>query len=126
MYNFFTKGPVIIASSEGGVDIEEVALKSPDSIMKEPVDIHEGTHLHVHMYTCYNIVVNTCVIIIFTCIIHVPHNAPIMGSVIAGAHKKMECLSMCFTLRRCLQKQFLIRELLKYCLITLKWVRVIN
>ena len=54
MYNFFTKGPVIIASSEGGVDIEEVALKSPDSIMKEPVDIHEGmqysstcTHVHV-------------------------------------------------------------------------------
>ena len=49
---------VIIASSEGGVDIEEVALKSPDSIMKEPVDIHEGmqysstctcTHVHVHV-----------------------------------------------------------------------------
>ncbi len=30
--------PVIVASSEGGVDIEEVAAKSPEKIIREPVD----------------------------------------------------------------------------------------
>ncbi|XP_019620615.1 PREDICTED: succinate--CoA ligase [GDP-forming] subunit beta, mitochondrial-like [Branchiostoma belcheri] len=37
-----TNGPVIIASTEGGMDIEEVAEKTPDRIYKQPVDIHEG------------------------------------------------------------------------------------
>jgi len=35
-------GPVIVASPDGGVDIEEVAEKTPERIMKMPVDIHTG------------------------------------------------------------------------------------
>merc|ERR1712141_614965 len=35
-------GPVIIASSEGGVNIEETAEKNPDSIVKFPIDAVEG------------------------------------------------------------------------------------
>uniref|UniRef100_A0A7E5A218 Succinate--CoA ligase [GDP-forming] subunit beta, mitochondrial n=1 Tax=Panagrellus redivivus TaxID=6233 RepID=A0A7E5A218_PANRE len=35
-------GPVIIASPAGGMDIEEIAEKSPDLILKEPIDIATG------------------------------------------------------------------------------------
>merc|ERR1712203_1110087 len=35
-------GPVIVASPDGGVDIEEVAEKTPDRIRKYPVDIKAG------------------------------------------------------------------------------------
>merc|ERR1712226_1631704 len=35
-------GPVIVASPDGGVDIEEVAEKTPERIMKLPVDIKTG------------------------------------------------------------------------------------
>jgi succinyl-CoA synthetase beta subunit len=35
-------GPVLVASTQGGMDIEEVAEKSPDAIIKEPVDITKG------------------------------------------------------------------------------------
>ncbi|XP_017848947.1 succinate--CoA ligase [ADP-forming] subunit beta, mitochondrial isoform X2 [Drosophila busckii] len=35
-------GPVLIASKEGGVDIEEVAKESPDAIIYEPIDIACG------------------------------------------------------------------------------------
>lgn len=35
-------GPVIVASTEGGMDIEEVAESNPDAIVKVPVDIEEG------------------------------------------------------------------------------------
>lgn len=35
-------GPVIVASPDGGVDIEEVAERTPDRIMKMPVDIMTG------------------------------------------------------------------------------------
>merc|ERR1712172_76268 len=35
-------GPVIIASSEGGVNIEETAEKNPDSIVKFPIDAVQG------------------------------------------------------------------------------------
>merc|ERR1712066_433433 len=35
-------GPVIIASSEGGVNIEETAEKNPDAIIKFPIDVMEG------------------------------------------------------------------------------------
>nr|CAI5849097.1 unnamed protein product [Callosobruchus analis] len=35
-------GPVIIASSQGGVNIEEVAAENPDAIVYEPVDIIKG------------------------------------------------------------------------------------
>lgn len=35
-------GPVLIASKEGGVNIEEIAEKNPDAILTIPIDIHEG------------------------------------------------------------------------------------
>ncbi|CAH1960033.1 unnamed protein product [Acanthoscelides obtectus] len=35
-------GPVIIASSQGGVNIEEVAAENPDAILYEPIDIIKG------------------------------------------------------------------------------------
>ena len=35
-------GPVIVASTQGGMDIEEVAHKSPEAIITEPVDITLG------------------------------------------------------------------------------------
>lgn len=37
-----SNGPVIVASPDGGVDIEEVAEKTPDRILKTPVDINSG------------------------------------------------------------------------------------
>merc|ERR1712099_42346 len=37
-----SNGPVIVASPDGGVDIEEVAEKTPERIKKVPVDIHAG------------------------------------------------------------------------------------
>ncbi|KAG7173065.1 succinate--CoA ligase [GDP-forming] subunit beta, mitochondrial-like [Homarus americanus] len=35
-------GPVLIASPDGGMDIEEVAEKTPERLMTQPIDIHEG------------------------------------------------------------------------------------
>jgi len=35
-------GPVLLASPDGGVDIEEVAEKTPDRLLKMPIDIFEG------------------------------------------------------------------------------------
>lgn len=35
-------GPVMIGSSAGGMNIEEVAEKTPDKIIKQYIDIHEG------------------------------------------------------------------------------------
>jgi succinyl-CoA synthetase beta subunit len=35
-------GPVLVASTQGGMDIEEVAEKSPEAIITEPVDIVQG------------------------------------------------------------------------------------
>jgi succinyl-CoA synthetase beta subunit len=37
-----TQGPVIVASSQGGMDIEEVAKTNPSAIKSYPVDIHKG------------------------------------------------------------------------------------
>ena len=37
-----TQGPVIIASSQGGMDIEQVAAESPEAIVAHPVDITKG------------------------------------------------------------------------------------
>merc|ERR1712212_224651 len=37
-----SNGPVIVASPDGGVDIEEVAEKTPDRIKKVPVNINTG------------------------------------------------------------------------------------
>ncbi|XP_078415597.1 succinate--CoA ligase [ADP-forming] subunit beta, mitochondrial-like isoform X2 [Cetorhinus maximus] len=36
------QGPILIGSSEGGVNIEDVAAKNPEAIVKEPIDIVEG------------------------------------------------------------------------------------
>ena len=36
--------PVLIVSAEGGVEIEEVAKRMPDKIIKEPLDIFSGLH----------------------------------------------------------------------------------
>merc|ERR1712071_46533 len=35
-------GPVIVASPDGGMDIEKVAEETPDRIFKLPLDINEG------------------------------------------------------------------------------------
>jgi succinyl-CoA synthetase beta subunit len=35
-------GPVLIASSKGGVNIEETAKKSPECVVYEPIDIEKG------------------------------------------------------------------------------------
>ena len=35
-------GPVMVASRHGGMNIEEVAEKDPESIVKVPIDIYEG------------------------------------------------------------------------------------
>lgn len=35
-------GPVVIGSSQGGVNIEEVAAENPEAIVYEPVDIKKG------------------------------------------------------------------------------------
>lgn len=37
-----TKGPLILFSPEGGMDIEEIAADHPDRLMRHPVDIREG------------------------------------------------------------------------------------
>ena len=37
-----TQGPVIIASSEGGMDIEGVAHDTPEKIVSHPIDINKG------------------------------------------------------------------------------------
>ena len=37
-----SNGPVLIASPEGGVDIEAVAENTPEKILKLPIDIHTG------------------------------------------------------------------------------------
>ncbi len=37
-----TSRPMVMASTEGGVDIEEVAAKHPEKIIKEPVDPSQG------------------------------------------------------------------------------------
>jgi succinyl-CoA synthetase beta subunit len=37
-----TQGPVIIASSQGGMDIETVAHDTPDEIVTLPIDINVG------------------------------------------------------------------------------------
>uniref|UniRef100_UPI00358E1C5E succinate--CoA ligase [ADP-forming] subunit beta, mitochondrial isoform X2 n=1 Tax=Myxine glutinosa TaxID=7769 RepID=UPI00358E1C5E len=35
-------GPVLVGSSQGGVNIEDVAMENPSAILKEPIDIIEG------------------------------------------------------------------------------------
>ncbi len=42
--NFFFvfQGPVLIASTQGGMNIEEVAAENPEAIITEPIDITIG------------------------------------------------------------------------------------
>lgn len=35
-------GPVIITSTQGGTNIEEIAAEHPDAIIRHPVDINQG------------------------------------------------------------------------------------
>lgn len=42
MMTVFAQGPVLIGSSQGGVNIEDVAAENPDAIVKEPIDIVDG------------------------------------------------------------------------------------
>ena len=37
-----TEGPVLVASSQGGMNIEEVAAKDPDAIITTPIDFAKG------------------------------------------------------------------------------------
>ncbi len=38
-------GPVIITSTQGGTNIEEIAVEHPEAIIRHPIDIDEGlTH----------------------------------------------------------------------------------
>ncbi|KAH0614946.1 uncharacterized protein H6S33_000582 [Morchella sextelata] len=37
-----TQGPIIVSSSQGGMDIEGVAKENPEAIITTPVDIHTG------------------------------------------------------------------------------------
>ena len=37
-----TKGPLLLFSAEGGMDIEEIAEKHPDALVRLPVDIRKG------------------------------------------------------------------------------------
>lgn len=37
-----SQGPMIVASSQGGMDIETVAKENPDAIMTTKVDVHKG------------------------------------------------------------------------------------
>jgi len=39
------KGPLLIASSQGGMSIEDVARENPDAIIRQPVDIYKGLDL---------------------------------------------------------------------------------
>lgn len=54
----FLQGPVLIASSEGGVNIEDVAAENPDAIVYEPIDINTGLQkeqaLRVRISRCNN------------------------------------------------------------------------
>ena len=35
-------GPVLITSTQGGTNIEEIAAEHPDAIIRHPIDIHKG------------------------------------------------------------------------------------
>ena len=39
-------GPVIVGSPDGGMDIEEVAEKTPERIFTMPIDINDGINMN--------------------------------------------------------------------------------
>ena len=53
------QGPVLIASSEGGVNIEDVAAANPDAIIKVPIDINEGMFLISQLF--FSVVMSYCI-----------------------------------------------------------------
>jgi succinyl-CoA synthetase beta subunit len=42
LYLNYLQGPVLIASSQGGVNIEKVAAENPEAIFYMPIDITKG------------------------------------------------------------------------------------
>ena len=38
-------GPVIITSTQGGSNIEEIAAENPDAIIRHPIDIYRGLQI---------------------------------------------------------------------------------
>lgn len=36
------QGPVLLASPQGGMNIEEVARESPEALITQPIDVYEG------------------------------------------------------------------------------------
>ncbi|KAF4794560.1 Succinyl-CoA ligase [GDP-forming] subunit beta [Turdus rufiventris] len=48
-------GPVMVGSPQGGVDIEEVAVTSPELIFKEEIDIFEGVKDHQALQMAKNL-----------------------------------------------------------------------
>ncbi|XP_015730849.1 succinate--CoA ligase [GDP-forming] subunit beta, mitochondrial isoform X2 [Coturnix japonica] len=48
-------GPVMVGSPQGGVDIEEVAVTSPELIFKEEIDIFEGIQDHQALQMAKNL-----------------------------------------------------------------------
>jgi len=45
LYDRKSQGPVLVASAQGGVDIEGVAAESPEAILTESIDINKGLDL---------------------------------------------------------------------------------
>lgn len=45
-------GPVLVGSPDGGMDIEEVAEKTPERIFTMPIDITDGISIK-QVYTVY-------------------------------------------------------------------------
>jgi len=43
-YDPVAKGPVVVLSREGGIDVEEVAAQTPEAIFKIPIDPFEGLY----------------------------------------------------------------------------------
>ena len=42
VFTLIPKGPVVIASGRGGMDIEAVAKEEPAAIVTQPIDIKKG------------------------------------------------------------------------------------
>lgn len=50
---------MLIGSSQGGVNIEDVAAENPDAIIKEPIDIVEGIKKEQAVRVIVNVEKNT-------------------------------------------------------------------
>ncbi len=54
-----TRQPIIIASTEGGMDIEEVAEKTPEKILREPVNALAGLQAYQVRKLCHELGLDT-------------------------------------------------------------------